>query len=92
MPQLDLLKATYSEQVIRKALYWCSEYGLWSLSENDTHWQIRYEPNAVNFYEQLHRHLNDFKLRELLDKRTGQLRYKIVDSALAAILKHVERP
>jgi len=90
MASLTLSKNKYSESVVRKALYWCSEYGAWALEDDEEHWNIKYDENNAAFIEQLNRHLNDFLLREELERQTGGVRRQIIDSALKAVLKHVQ--
>lgn len=82
---LILLKSTYSEDVIRKSLYWLSEHCQWELNEKDNSWEVCFrgkEDNIVSAKTTFHRILNDFKLREQLDAVTGNLRKKIITNTL----------
>ena len=89
MSVIKLPKNKYSESVVRKALYWCSEYGAWVIEEDKDKWIIKCDENNTLFVENLNRHLNDFLLREELEKQTGDIRRQIIDSALKAVLNHV---
>lgn len=90
MSTITFLKNKYSEAVVRKALYWCSEYGAWHLEEGEDCWIINYNESDVQFIDHLNRHLNDFLLREELERKTGGIRQQIIDSALKAVLNHVK--
>lgn len=81
----------YSELVIRKALYWCSPYGKWRLNRDGEYWLISISDldGEGAFDAELYRHLNDYTLRERLDKNTGFLRDKIIVSALTRIAHDV---
>ena len=76
----------YSELIVRKSLYWCSPLGNWILRKEQECWEILYSDDASDFEASLYRHLNDFKLREMLDKNTAHLRQQIIVAALNAVL------
>ena len=80
-----------SETVLRKALYWCSPFGAWTLQNNKDSWVINVTDPSPEFEFNLHRHINDFVLREKIDSETGSLRQKIIVAALKGVLKHVEQ-
>lgn len=78
-------KDTYSEQSIRKALYWLSKVCQWKLDSSGDSWLIELSVTDTNFNEckaELDRLINDFILREELDKKTKHLREKIISAAL----------
>ncbi|MFC1333184.1 MAG: His-Xaa-Ser system protein HxsD [gamma proteobacterium symbiont of Clathrolucina costata] len=75
----------YSEQVIRKALYWLSETCEWSLGEEGSDWIVRVKGDVDNAEFELSRLLNDFKLREQLDIETKGMRKELIRSALHGI-------
>ena len=78
-------KETCSEQSIRKALYWLSKVCEWKLDSSDNSWQIELLVSESYFDEckaELDRLLNDFILREELDRKTKYLREKIIFGAL----------
>lgn len=86
---VELSKTSYSEMVVRKALYWCSPFGEWTLHSNEQNWIINIGNPAASFEAELHRHLNDFILRENLEKKTAYLRDEIISAALKAVKRHV---
>jgi len=85
---LFLSKTSYSETIVRKALYWLSEYCIWQLEETNEAWKVTLlaEGKELDCYQaDYHRLLNDFKLRETLDRNTKHLRSKIIYAALKKI-------
>jgi His-Xaa-Ser system protein HxsD len=86
MLTLSISKIDYSEWVIRKSLYWCSPEGDWTLTSVDNMWIINVHNPSHGFEFTLHRHLNDFLLRERLDLKTGNLREAIIKTSLSAVL------
>ena len=78
-------KEKYSENLIRKSLYWLSKECAWKLDENDNYWLIYVNTEGNNCEQQLHKLLNDNILREELDKQTNQVRYDIILSALKKV-------
>ncbi len=86
---IKLQRAFYSELVVRKALYWCSSESGWTLQLQDDHWLICVKTPTCSFEEILHKHLNDFLLREKLDKKTRSLREEIIKASLQAVVLNV---
>lgn len=87
-----LSKDNYTENVIRKSLYWMSEYTEWSMNENEKYWIIQFfnHDTSSNRVESIFdRILNDFTLREILDKSTKNMRLKIVSAALNKLAENV---
>ena len=82
--QISLPIDKYSEQVIRKSLYWLSEKCKWQLIEKSDSWNITIfgEDSLEEYANEFNRLLNDFKLREKLDSETKNLRLKVVSAAL----------
>ena len=92
---LNLPKASYSESVLRKALYWLTEFCEWTLDEVDDSWQIALLTNDSEFdccKAELNRLLNDFLLRERLDTATKHMRRKIVTAALSKLSENGSTP
>lgn len=87
MKEIYLSKNIYSQSVMRNALYWCSPEGNWLLQENDRDWIVQLHDHSSLFETTLHRHLNDFILREKLEDKTRIKKEKIILAALAAVLK-----
>jgi len=82
---IKLTKEKYSENLIRKSLYWLPKECPWTLDENDANWLITFHLGGGNCAEQLHKLLNDHILREELDKQTNLLRSEIILSALKKV-------
>jgi His-Xaa-Ser system protein HxsD len=78
-------KERYSEQVIRKALYWLSESYVWSLDDLEDNWVITIRGNDDNAELEMSRLLNDFTLREQLDLETKAARRELIRTALYGI-------
>lgn len=84
-PSICLPKEKFSENVVRKALYWFSQYCLWQLKERDTEWLIYIENEMVDSKFHFDRLLNDQLLREKIDIQTADLRRSIVRKVLSGI-------
>ena len=85
---LELNKTSYSEDVIRKSLYWCSEFCQWKLSETDNKWVVTFETDDQSIEDEItgfYKLLNDFVLREQIDRNTKHLRHKIIQNALTRL-------
>lgn len=76
-----------SEAVIRKALYWASESIDWQLESIPGHWSVSWIGVAAD-KAQLDRLVNDFLLREKLDRETGTMRRNAIDAALRRLVNH----
>jgi His-Xaa-Ser system protein HxsD len=63
MDKISLSKSNYSEWVIRNSLYWLTSVTDWQLSDSDSVWTISLMDNNDQIVSQLHRLLNDYKLR-----------------------------
>ncbi|OJT41597.1 His-Xaa-Ser system protein HxsD [Serratia plymuthica] len=82
-------KSISSEWVIRSSLYWMSAYTRWKLDEDELNWVITFDVfNEENQFE-FERLLNDYKLRESLQRQTGQVRASIIDNVLSSIDKRL---
>lgn len=85
---IKLSKSIYSEQVVRKSLYWFSEHCLWHLEDDHESWHVIFANDHINNKEVekykriFHRLLNDFILREELDHTTKHFRVKIISAVL----------
>ena len=86
---IKLQQNLYSELVVRKALYWCSPEAGWTLAQQDSHWLVCVANPGNSFEETLHKHLNDFILREKLDVKTRSLREEIIKASLQAVILNV---
>ena len=87
-PKLILLKSSYSEDVIRKSLYWMSEHCPWELNERGNSWEVCFrgkEDNIISAKTTFNRLLNDFKLRKQHDAATSNLRKKIITNTLTKL-------
>ena len=82
---LSYPKSTYPESVIRKALYWLSQFGEWTLREDETCWLVEVSNGSSKIQSQLDRLLNDQLLRYTIDEKTGYLRQAIIKKVLTDI-------
>lgn len=83
---IKLPQDSYSETVVRKSLYWCDPEALWTLEPHEGHWVISVEQPTPTFEADLHKHLNDFLLRERLDAQARSLREELINVSLHAVL------
>lgn len=84
---IRLSKSLISEIYLRKALYWLSKDCLWEFEQSEDEWIIRIVGSTSPEKHQavFNRYLNDFILRERLDRKTGELRDQIIQKALTDI-------
>lgn len=80
-----LLKNSYSEDVIRKSLYWLSAKTSWELEQDLDNWIISLEINSTHNIREFNRLLNDQVLREMIDKETGMIRRSIIRKVLNSL-------
>ncbi|MEH8018784.1 His-Xaa-Ser system protein HxsD [Rheinheimera muenzenbergensis] len=85
MDKISLSKSNYSEWVIRNSLYWLSSVTDWQLSDSDSFWTISLKDNNDQVVSQLHRLLNDYKLREILAQKTQRITDSIAVNVLTSI-------
>jgi len=85
--KIGFTKSSHSEEVMRKSLYWLPEGCRWEFSESPTEWcvTISADDQVEIYIADLNRRINDFKLRELLDFKTKNLRIRLIQSALERI-------
>ena len=84
--KIKLDKSAHSENVVRKSLYWFSQYCDWSLTYDSSDWIVQFpDDNAVFLEGQLCRLINDQILRERIDSETLGLRRSIIKKALTDI-------
>jgi His-Xaa-Ser system protein HxsD len=88
---IKLPQDRHSESVVRKSLYWCDPEALWTLESRDGIWVISVEEPAPAFEASLHKHLNDFLLRERLDLQTRPLREELINASLQAVIRNVRK-
>ncbi|CAI2085445.1 His-Xaa-Ser system protein HxsD [Serratia quinivorans] len=89
MWQKKIQKEQCSEWVIRSVLYWITAYTRWRLDENELNWVITFDVFTEESQFEFERLLNDYKLRESLQKQTGQVRASIIDNVLSSIDKRL---
>ncbi|MDR6982049.1 His-Xaa-Ser system protein HxsD [Rheinheimera pacifica] len=85
MDKISLSKSNYSEWVIRNSLYWLSSVTDWKLSDSDSYWTIILSDNNEQVVSQLHRLLNDYKLREIITNKTQCITDAIAVNVLTSI-------
>ena len=89
---ITVLKNEFSNTVVRKALYWLSEKATWNIKDVDEKYIINIEPievsNSSSIEDEFHRLLNDFYLREQIDKSNKGLRKEIIKQALTKVYLH----
>lgn len=78
-------KNTYSEWVIRNALYWMTSRTQWKLEQDDTFWNLHLECSEDEIIFELERLLNDYKLREMISLQTENIRNRIAIRVLESI-------
>lgn len=83
--KIILLKTTYSENVIRKALYWMSATTTWLLEEDESHWIVVLTIKNEGDTGKFNRLLNDQVLREKIDNETGMARRSIIKKVLNSL-------
>ena len=90
--EISVLKSEFSNTVVRKALYWISESATWSIKDVDEKYIIDIKPievsNSSFIEDEFHRLLNDFYLRERIDKSNKGLRKEIIKQALTKVYLH----
>lgn len=90
MWQKKILKERCSEWVIRRSLYWMTAYTRWKLDEDDLNWVITFDVFTEESQFEFERLLNDYKIRESLQRQTGQVRASVIDNVLKSIDKRLE--
>ena len=88
---IRLPHVSYGEIVVRKALYWCDPFSMWILESHEENWVISVKQPDTNFEATLHKHLNDFLLRERLDVQTRSLREELISASLRAVMLNVSK-
>ncbi|MGC0956389.1 His-Xaa-Ser system protein HxsD [Pantoea agglomerans] len=81
----NISKNEYSECVLQSSLYWMSAVARWKFDESDEHWLVLFEDCNDEVKSELERRLNDFKFREKIQAKTGQVRTSIMDNVLRGI-------
>ncbi|EPN2804737.1 His-Xaa-Ser system protein HxsD [Serratia marcescens] len=89
MWQKKILKERCSEWVIRSSLYWITAYTRWKLDEDELNWVITFDVFTEESQFEFERLLNDYKIRESLQRQTGQVRASIIDNVLNSIDKRL---
>ncbi|WP_427192144.1 His-Xaa-Ser system protein HxsD [Serratia marcescens] len=89
MWQKKILKERCSEWVIRSYLYWITAYTRWKLDEDELNWVITFDVFTEESQFEFERLLNDYKIRESLQRQTGQVRASIIDNVLNSIDKRL---
>jgi len=83
--KIPLSKDTYTENVIRKSLYWMSGTTDWTLDENENTWYVELESDKEDNIKKFNRLLNDQVLREKIDSETGMIRRSIIRKVLKSL-------
>nr|WP_254847047.1 His-Xaa-Ser system protein HxsD [Vibrio parahaemolyticus] len=65
----QLEKSTFSESVVRHALYWMSPLTTWKLADEDIRWTVHFSSQDEDIILEFERLLNDYLLREKLSKK-----------------------
>ncbi len=90
--EISVLKSEFSNTVVRKALYWISENATWNIKDTDEKYIIDIKPikksDEYMIEDDFHRLLNDFYLREQIDKSNKDLRKEIIKQALTKVYLH----
>lgn len=89
MWQKKILKERCSEWVIRRSLYWITAYTRWKLDEDELNWVITFDVFTEESQFEFERLLNDYEIRESLQRQTGQVRASIIDNVLNSIDKRL---
>ena len=83
------------ELTIRRAIAWAqvdAEREPLCRRVSDSHWEVEFpEGHDPSDVQKFLKALNEFRIRELIDDKTGQLRQRIVHSALQAIWNTSEK-
>ena len=93
MQEISLSKSDYSENVIRKSLYWLSEFTPWSLEASNNMWVVKLNCSDSEIFiikSKLDELLNDNLLRERLDLESKHIRKKIIKSVLTKVFNVCE--
>lgn len=80
-------KNTFSETVVRSALYWMSSLTTWKLTSEDAQWIVDFSLQDETVIFEFERLLNDYVLREKLSGKTAPY----LDGISLAVLNAVER-
>nr|WP_216610597.1 His-Xaa-Ser system protein HxsD [Vibrio coralliilyticus] len=80
-------KSTFSESVVRHALYWMSPLTTWKLVDEDTRWSVYFSSQNEDVILEFERLLNDYLLREKLSEKTRSS----LEGISAAVLRSVEK-
>jgi len=81
---LHYSKSSISELALRKALYWITDSSAWSLNDLGDLWEVLFEVDDADkkIKYKFERLLNDYVLREILDRHTNDLKQAIVRKSL----------
>ena len=81
----NINKTGCSEWVLRNSLYWMSAWSHWQLDEDADRWIVSFGKNSDEVEFEFERLLNDYKLRERLQRQTEQVRTSIIENVLKSI-------
>lgn len=82
--------SVHSEWVMRNSLYWMSPITQWTLDSNNGNWIVKLSNSDFECTAQLHRHLNDYSLREKIMAKTAPIRDAITFNVLSSIERRLE--
>ncbi|WP_261881623.1 His-Xaa-Ser system protein HxsD [Vibrio pelagius] len=83
----QLEKSSFSELVVRQALYWMSPITTWKLTDEDILWTVHFFSQDEGVILEFERLLNDYLLREKLSEKTSSY----LEGISAAVLSSVEK-
>ena len=90
--KLNILKKSFSENTVRKALYWLSEDATWTMKDEKEVFIIDFTPKEnkveLQIEEKFNELLNDFYLRDIHNSSTKNLRKDIIEQALKKVYLH----
>lgn len=88
--ELRFPKNSYSDWVMRNSLYWMNSITDWTLDDDNDNWVVRLSNSDFDCKAQLHRHLNDYLLREKIMVRTSTVRDAITFNVLSSIERRLD--
>ncbi|MBF4317732.1 His-Xaa-Ser system protein HxsD [Vibrio anguillarum] len=84
-------KNTFSETVVRSALYWMSPLTTWKLTGKDAQWTVDFSSQDESVILEFERLLNDYVLREKLSSKTDGYLKGISLAVLNAVEKKLSK-
>ena len=88
--ELRFPRSSYSVWVMRNSLYWMSPVTEWTLNSDKDDWIVHLSNSEFSCKAQLHRHLNDYSLREKIMAKTAAVRDAITFNVLSSIERRLD--